>query len=112
MASQPRRIWAADLFAVQTVSFRTRYVFFCIRHQRKELIHFNVTASPTATWIWHQFLEATPWSRRHKYLIHDAVSGEFADYYNRDRPYRSLGLQSPIPRSVIARSRMVSRPVL
>ena len=52
-------IWAADLFVVQTLTFRTLYVFFCIRHERRELLHFNVTASLTAVWIWHQLLEAT-----------------------------------------------------
>jgi len=40
------------------------------------------------------------------------VLGEFADYYNRDRPHRSLGLQSPLPGSVRVRGRVVSRPVL
>jgi hypothetical protein len=47
---------------VQTVSFRTLYVFFCINHERRDLIHLNVTTSPTAAWIWHQLLEATPWA--------------------------------------------------
>jgi len=37
-------IWAADLLVVQTVSFRTLYVLFFIRHERRELVHFNVTA--------------------------------------------------------------------
>ncbi len=41
-----------------------------------------------------------------------AVLAEFADYYNRDRPHRSLGLQSPLPRAVRTRGRVVSRPVL
>ena len=41
-----------------------------------------------------------------------AVLAEFADYYNRDRPHRSLGLQSPLPRAVRKRGRVVSRPVL
>jgi len=40
------------------------------------------------------------------------VLGEFADYHNRDRPHRSLGLQSPPPGSVRVRGRVVSRPVL
>jgi hypothetical protein len=52
LSNQLRGIWAADLFVVQTLSFRTLYVFFLIRHQRRELIHFNVGASPTAAWIW------------------------------------------------------------
>jgi hypothetical protein len=41
-----------------------------------------------------------------------AVLAEFADYYNRDRPHRSLGLQSPLPSGVLPRGRVVSRPVL
>ena len=41
-----------------------------------------------------------------------AVLAEFVDYYNRDRPHRSLGLQSPLPNSVRARGRVESRPVL
>ena len=45
LANQLRGIWAADLFVVQTVSFRTLYIFFCINHERRELIHFNVIAS-------------------------------------------------------------------
>ncbi len=163
-------MWAADLFVVQTVSFRTLYVFFFINHQRRELVHFNVTTSPTAAWIWHQLVEATPWGRQPKYLIHDrdavyggdfdrrlagqGISGlrtpprapkansiaerlvrtirtecldhllvfderhlhvvlaEFADYYNRDRPHRSLGLQSPFPGGATVSGRVVSRPIL
>src|SRR6266571_4357717 len=71
LSNQLRGIWAADLFVIQTLTFRTLYVFFCIRHERRELLHYNVTASPTAAWIWHQLLEATPWGRQPKYLIHD-----------------------------------------
>ncbi len=170
LSNQLRGIWAADLFVVQTLTFRTLYVFFFIRHQRRELLHFNVTASPTAAWIWQQLLEATPWSRQPRFLIHDrdavygadfdlqlaslgiagvrtpprapnanavgerivrtirtecldhlivfderhlgAVLAEFADYYNRDRPHRSLGLESPLPSSVRAHGRVVSRPIL
>jgi len=41
-----------------------------------------------------------------------AVLAEFADYYNRDRPHRSLGPQSPLPTGVLPRDRVVSRPVL
>ncbi|MGI8563111.1 MAG: integrase core domain-containing protein [Candidatus Dormibacter sp.] len=41
-----------------------------------------------------------------------AVLAEFADYYNRDRPHRSLRLQSPLSGSARARGRVVSRPVL
>ena len=46
-------------------------LFFFIRHQRRELIHFNVTASPTAAWIWRQVIEATAWGRQPRHLIRD-----------------------------------------
>ena len=46
-------------------------MLFFIRHDRRELIHFNVTSSPTAAWVWQQLIEATPWGRQPKYLIHD-----------------------------------------
>ena len=41
-----------------------------------------------------------------------AVLTEFADYYNRDRRHRSLGLQSPLRSRVLVRRRVVSRSVL
>jgi putative transposase len=52
--------WAADLFTVQTVTFRTLYVLFFITHGRRELVHVDVTAHPTAAWVWRQVIEATP----------------------------------------------------
>ena len=51
LKNELKGIWAADLLVVQTVGFRTLYVFFVITHDRRELVHFNVTASPTAAWI-------------------------------------------------------------
>ncbi len=71
LRNQIKGIWAADLFVVQTIGFQTLYVFFFIRHERRELIHLNVTASPTAAWIWRQVIEATGWRRRPRHLIHD-----------------------------------------
>jgi len=58
--NQIKGIWAADLFVVQTIRFQTLYVLLFLSHERRELFHFNVTASPTAAWIWRQVIEATP----------------------------------------------------
>jgi transposase InsO family protein len=71
LRNQITGIWAADLFVVQTVGFQTLYVFFFIRHERRELIHFNVTASPTAAWIWRQVIAASAWGCQPRHLIHD-----------------------------------------
>jgi putative transposase len=40
------QIWAADLFTVPTLTFRTLYVVFFITHDRRELVHVRVTARP------------------------------------------------------------------
>jgi hypothetical protein len=71
LSNQLKGIWAADLLVVHTINYRVLHVLFFIRHDPRELIHFNVTSSPTAAWVWQQLIEATPWGRHRKYLIHD-----------------------------------------
>ena len=71
LSNQLKGIWAVDLLVVHTINYRAFYVLFFIRHDRRELIHFNVTSSPTAAWVWQQLIGATPWGRQPKYLIHD-----------------------------------------
>lgn len=39
---------------------KTVYVFLFITHARREFVQGSITASPTAAWIWQQFLNATP----------------------------------------------------
>jgi FPC/CPF motif-containing protein YcgG len=86
------------LFVVQTLSFRILYVFFFISRERRELIHFNVTANPTTAWIWHQLLEATPWGRRPKHLIHDRDAVYGGDFECQLAGLGIAGVQTP-PRS-------------
>jgi putative transposase len=145
-------------------------VFFVITHDRREFVHFNVTSSPTAAWIWQQVLNATPWGRHATYLVRDrdpvygrefdvklrglgnvgirtpvrapransiaervvrtfrqecrdhviliserhlpALLTEYVRYHNHERPHRSLGHQSPVPRDVVLDRPIVSRPIL
>jgi putative transposase len=61
-------IWAADLFVVQTVGYQILYVIVLISHDRRKLVHFNVTSHPTAAWVWQQLIEATPWARQPSHL--------------------------------------------
>lgn len=70
--------WAADLFTVQMLTFKTVYVLLFIAHGRRDLVHLAVTAHPTAAWVWRKLVEATPWGRRPTHLIRDrdAVYGE------------------------------------
>jgi putative transposase len=61
LANHAHHLWAADLLTVQTLTFKTLYVLVFIAHGRRELVHVNATANPTAAWVWRQVTEATPW---------------------------------------------------
>jgi hypothetical protein len=53
------RQWVAtDFFVVPTVTFRVLYVFIVLAHERRRLLHFNVTAHPTSKWTTQQVAEA------------------------------------------------------
>ena len=76
-------IWACDLFTVQTIWFRTLYVFFVIHHGTRELIHARVTAHPNSVWLAQQIVEACGISKESpRYLIHDR-DGCFGASFNR-----------------------------
>jgi transposase InsO family protein len=67
-------IAAMDFFVVPTARFRLLYVWFVLDHDRRRLIHFNVTASPTARWVMQQLREAFPWDDGLPFLIYDRDS--------------------------------------
>jgi transposase InsO family protein len=46
-------------------------VLVFIQHGRRELVHINVTAHPTAAWVWRQVIEATPWGHKPRHLLRD-----------------------------------------
>jgi hypothetical protein len=47
------------------MTFKMLYMLVFIAHGRRESVHVNVTANPTAGWVWWQIIEATPWARNH-----------------------------------------------
>src|ERR671925_188306 len=71
LANHAHHLWAADLLRVQTLTFTTLHVLVFIAHSRRELMHVNVTANPTAAWIWRQVIEATPWDCKPRHLLRD-----------------------------------------
>jgi len=71
LTNHAHHLWAADLLTVQTLTFKTLYVLVFIAHGRRELVHVNVTANPTAAWIWRQLIEATPWGHKPRHLLRD-----------------------------------------
>jgi len=64
-------IAAMDFFTVSTVTFRVLYCFFIIRHDRRSILHFNVSEHPTSLWIVRQLREAFPFDSAPKFLIFD-----------------------------------------
>lgn len=64
-------IAAMDFFTVHTVTFGILYCFFLIGHDRRRILHFNVTHNPNSFWVLQQVREAFPFDPSHKYLIFD-----------------------------------------
>jgi putative transposase len=84
-------IAAMDFFVVPTVRFRLLYVWFVIDHERRRIIHFNVTTSPTAGWVMQQLREAFPDDSAPRFLILDNDSIFSAKV---TESIRSLGTES------------------
>ena len=64
-------IVACDFFTVVTATFRTLYVLVIMEVGSRKIIHYNVTAHPTAEWTAQQFREALSPDCNYKTLIHD-----------------------------------------
>ena len=64
-------IVAIDFFTVHTINFRVLYCFIVLQHDRRRIVHFNVTAHPTALWTAQQIINAFPFDEAPKYLIRD-----------------------------------------
>ena len=65
---------ACDFFVVITATLRTLYVFVVIEIGSRRIVHYNVTAHPTAAWTLQPFREALPGDHPYRFLIHDRDS--------------------------------------
>ena len=75
-------IAAMDFFVVPTVTARLLYVLVVMNHERRKIVHFNVTDAPTAAWTAQQIINAFPYDTAPEYLLRD-----------RDSIYRSVFVQ-------------------
>ena len=83
-------IWACDFFCVQTITFRTLYVFFVIHHASRQVLHVHVTPHPTAEWAAQQIVECCSWDcKPPRFLVHDRDSCYGTPF---DRRARKLGI--------------------
>jgi transposase InsO family protein len=60
-----------DFFVVPTVTFRLLYVFVVLEHERRRVVHINVTDGPSARWTGQQIVNAFPYDSAPKYMIRD-----------------------------------------
>jgi hypothetical protein len=62
---------SVDFFIVHTVWFEVLFAFIVLTHDRRRVVHFNVTTHPTDEWTAQQMLEAFPFDTAPRYLLRD-----------------------------------------
>jgi transposase InsO family protein len=65
------RWFPSIFFTVPNLRFQVLYVLLVLAHDRRRILHFNVTAHPTAEWTGQQLREAFPFDQLPRYLLHD-----------------------------------------
>jgi len=67
-----------DFFTVPTLMGRVLFVLVLLTHDRRRIIHVNVTEHPTAAWTAQQMIEAFPNDTTPRWLLRDrdAIYGD------------------------------------
>jgi putative transposase len=96
LENHARQLVSVDFFTVPTIRFQVLYVFLVLAHDRRRILHFNVTAHPTAEWTGQQLREAFPFDQLPRYLLRDrdAIFGDDFREQVRDMGIREV-LSSP-----------------
>jgi hypothetical protein len=84
-------ISAMDFFTVPTLTFCVLCCFFVIAHDRRRILHCNVTKHPTSGWVIQQLREAFPYDSAPGYPIFARGSQFNQEVIN---TVRSFGLTS------------------
>ena len=92
------QIVAIDFFTVPTATFRVLFGFIALAHLRRRIVHFNVTAYPTAQWTAQQIVEAFPYDQAPRYLLRDR-DGVYGKWFQ--KRVKGMGIEEVIiaPRS-------------
>ena len=69
-----------------------------LSHERRQIVHFNITENPTASWTAQQMIEAFPFDTAPKYLLRDRDKIYGAKFRSR---VKGLGIEEVLiaPRS-------------
>jgi transposase InsO family protein len=60
LANHVRDLVSIDFFTVPTAQLRVLFVLVVLAHHRRRVLHFNVTAHPTAAWTAQQIVDTFP----------------------------------------------------
>jgi putative transposase len=71
LANHVRDLVSIDFFTVPSASMRVLFVLVVLAHDRRRVVHFNVTEHPTAAWTAQQIVEAFPNDTAPSYLLRD-----------------------------------------
>ena len=69
-----RDLVSIDFFIVPTVRLRVLFAFVVLAHDRRRVLHFNVTEYPTAAWTAQQIVNAFPDDSAPSFLLRDRDS--------------------------------------
>jgi putative transposase len=89
---------ALDFFVVPTVTHKVLFVLLILAHERRRVVHFNITEHPTALWTAQQVVDAFPWEEAPRYLLRDRDRVYGASFRQR---VRHMGIEEVLiaPRS-------------
>ena len=82
---------SVDFLVVPTITFKLLHVLVFLSHDRRRIIHFNVTTHPTAQWGAQQLRNAFSDAEVPKYLLRDRDT-KFGDTFTESAS--ALGIQS------------------
>jgi transposase InsO family protein len=98
LATHAKDLVSVDFFTVATVRFEVLFVLLIFAHDRRRVLHCNVTAHPSAAWTAQQVVEAFPWETAPRYLLRDRDGVYGVDFRGR---VAALGIEEVLtaPRS-------------
>ena len=71
LRSHAPQIIAIDFFTVPTATFRVLFVFVVLALERRKVIHFATTETPSALWTGQQLVNAFPFEAAPRFLVRD-----------------------------------------
>ena len=98
LANHAKETIALDFFTVPTPTFKVLFVLIVLSHDRRRILHCNVTEHPTAVWKGRQLLQACGPDEAPRYPIRDRDAIYGAAF---QRQARAIGIEevSTAPRS-------------